>query len=121
MVKLKPHQNNELFYIKVADAYRRAVANGEQPAVVIAQAFFAERTSQVHGWIRRCRTLGLLEPTRQGRVTLRDPYVDALAHALAISYESVVNALSSISKPDESIRLYSYKRNNPKQQREPEQ
>lgn len=56
----------DAFYKRVAAAYNRLVADGQQPAPIIAEANGVP-ISSVHGWVKEARRRGALPTGRKGK------------------------------------------------------
>jgi transposase len=54
----------------VADIYRDALEHGEAPTSAVAAKFVVSKSAAAK-WVAKCRKLGLLPPTTQGRSIVR--------------------------------------------------
>jgi hypothetical protein len=65
-----PVTYGRLHFQAVADIYRDALEHGEAPTSAVAAKFVVSKSAAAK-WVAKCRKLGLLPPTTQGRSIVR--------------------------------------------------
>lgn len=76
----------------VAKVYEAAAAAGEPPTLAVRDRFGVAKSTAA-GWVAQARWAGHLRPVSKGARTSRNPNALAVASALGVDYDALVDAV----------------------------